>query len=158
MLSNFMIVPADPSSPLPKTDDDEDEAFSLSSGLTPFDINKVSFWIPRHEFTRVIKEVAEEENLNLQLKKFNNTQNSTKNNNVGSISLLFGMECMDVLPSASMAGDEKSYGVEVILKNLTTNQLSTVRCNLAVGADGYKSLVSRNISLFDSLKSADCFQ
>lgn len=136
MRSNFMIVPADPNTPLPNIDDKGDE---------PVDTSKVSFWLPRHEFTRIMKEVAEEESLNFQTQKLKNTDG---NLGVGSISLLFGMECLDVLPSA--AGDvdaANSYGVDILLKNITSNLLSTVRCTLAVGADGYKSLVSNRTLL-----------
>jgi 2-polyprenyl-6-methoxyphenol hydroxylase-like FAD-dependent oxidoreductase len=143
MRNNFMIVPADPNTPLPSADSKEDETF---------DINKVSFWLPRHEFTRIIKEVAEEENLNFQRQKLKNTQ-TDNNHNVGSISLLFGMECLDVLPSAVVDVDgDNSYGVELRLKNITSNYLSTVRCNLAIGADGYKSSVCQNFTFaFDSI-------
>jgi 2-polyprenyl-6-methoxyphenol hydroxylase-like FAD-dependent oxidoreductase len=130
MRSNFMIVPADPNTPLPSVHDKEDK---------PMDTDKVSYWLPRHEFTRIMKEVAEEESLNFQTQKSKNTETS---HGVGSLSLLFGMECLDVLPSAP--GDvhgATSNGVDILLKNITSNHVSTVRCTLAVGADGYKSLV-----------------
>jgi 2-polyprenyl-6-methoxyphenol hydroxylase-like FAD-dependent oxidoreductase len=138
-----MIVPADPNTPLPSVDNKEDETS---------DVNKVSFWLPRHEFTRLMKEVAEEENLNFQRQKLKNTQ-TDNSHNVGSISLLYGMECLDVLPSAVVDVDgDNSYGVEVRLKNITSNHLSAVHCSLAVGADGYKSSVRQHFTFaFDSI-------
>ena len=145
MMSNFMVVPGDPNLPLPGIDaNDSSSSSKMSEVVNPGieatmkstaaeeDDSKVSFWIPRHEMTRIMKEVVEEENEILKSK--------SDDNNSGSITVLFGMECMDVSPAVSTLHDD--YGLQVVVKNSTTQQIYVYDCNLVVGADGYKSTVS----------------
>lgn len=131
MIKNAMTVPADPNIPLPRIEIEDEE---LSGASRPI---KDRFLLQRHDFTRIAKEVAEEEDLKLQKKKRN-----AQSNDVGMISILYGKECVDILPSSTMPANDGYYGVEVVVKDKTTNQILNFHCKLLVGADGYKSTVS----------------
>ena len=151
MGSNFMIVPGDPNVPLPgikvETKDSGEEQSKLKEVNPGIKLimkstrnkegkevkeTKVSYWIPRHVMTRIMKEVAEQANLDMQ------QQEADGKEGVGSLRVLFGMECVGVLPSTAPDGD----GLEVVVRDTGSNQISIYNCNLVVGADGQKSIVS----------------
>ena len=138
MVKNSMTVPANPTVPLPKTEITEEELrYSSRQPEDPKD-HRNRFLLQRHDFTRIAKEVAEQESLNLQ-KKLGDAHST----HVGKISILYGKECVDVLPSSTTSANDQCYGVEVVVKDKINSQISKFLCRLAVGADGYNSTVRK---------------
>lgn len=136
VIKNSMTVLANPMVPLPKVEITEEALqYSSTQPEDPKD-HRNRFLLQRHDFTRIAKEVVEQESINLQKKR-----SDAHSTDVGRISFFYGNVCVDVLPSSTPSADDRCYGVEVIVKDKTSSQVLKFRCKLAVGADGYKSTV-----------------
>jgi hypothetical protein len=136
MVKNYMTVPANLSVPLPNTDITEEELRYLSRQPEDPKDHRNRFLLQRHDFIRIAKEVAEQESSNLQ-----KNLGDAHSTDVNKISILFGKECVDVLPSSTTPANDRCYGVEVVVKDKINSQISRFLCKLAVGADGYNSTV-----------------
>jgi kynurenine 3-monooxygenase len=143
VMRNFALVPGPVDEPLPQTVLDIQERFygthtketvTVTETDQPEtvpnqkDLDKESYWIPRHDFTKILREEVEETT---------DTQ------------VLMGVSCQAILPAMNSHsdnsggdGDGAHHGIEVVASNGEDGgALTTFRCKLVVGADGYKSKV-----------------
>mmetsp|Transcript_3322 Transcript_3322/g.4427 ORF Transcript_3322/g.4427 Transcript_3322/m.4427 type:complete len:634 (-) Transcript_3322:262-2163(-) len=162
----FCLVPGNPDEPLPdialtaaasSNDVKEHEAVSsssnneeekvgsdkLNSGINKVmqssqrkggSMSKTSYWIQRHDFTRILRDYCLQGNPKDDVTK-----------GEGSVEILSGFKCIDVLPSSSEDKEHNIGGAEILIQDMKTESISTYSCNLVVGADGYRSKVRESL-------------
>jgi len=156
------VIPSDPNEALPEvahtasitldSDDDDKinhkEGIDLNGKVNPA-INKVikssqekgglgkkSYWIQRHDLTRLLRDYCLEENSK-------NSRDKVKAER-GSVEIVSGSKCVNVFPSSTndtLPSGRGGGGAEALIENLKTGDITKYRCNLVVGADGYRSKV-----------------
>lgn len=145
-MSKFCLIPGNPDEPLPQvaieaskeiienakigaTEKDADLnagiKIIMDSSKEKGGLSNGAFWIQRHEFTKLLRDYCLEVN---------------NKDDCGSVEIISGSKCMDVIPSNEQSGG--SGGVDVLVENSSTQDKTKYSCNLVIGADGYRSKVS----------------
>ena len=137
---SFALIPGDPEAPLPQSALDVDQSYQSCNNTQQKTNNNedyalASYWIPRHDFTKILKEEVEDSSAEMRSSQSSGSASGSAQGS-GSAQVLMGQECTAILPSLTTKN-----GVEVVTQNVETNQITTYRCKLVVGADGYKSKV-----------------
>ena len=145
-----VVVPGDPKEPLPQNALDADkeletDKYSLLRNELMKNSSKgggalTSIWLKRHDMTRVLQEYA-----------VNNIEEDELGEAVtGSVKIMSGKKLVSIFSPEDEEGN--NGGVQIEVEDVESKHITTYNCNLLVGADGYRSMVSVCSVLLINLK------
>jgi hypothetical protein len=119
-MGKFLIVPADPETPIPEAKPMGDQRKEVEKV-----VNRESYWIPRHTMTEMLEEVIRE-------------QQANNDGECGSIKLCLGMRFVNM---ETVDGGNMLRVTAQSVKDPNVRYEESHTANFVVGADGAKSMV-----------------